>query len=380
MRQGLKVIDGDGHLQEPMDMWENYMPQAFAHRAPNIIGHTGKIIHKYGPCEIYPEGKVIASDESTFSHMEERYGEAYRSWWSMPERLKDMDREGIDVAVAFPTNCQLLGSNVWAKDPELHAALVTAYNNWAIDYCSDSGGRVKAIAHATSKDAEAGVAEIYRMAESPHIAGIFHPSMEIDNSWGDEAYEPFWQAIEETGIPVCWHGSASHPLAQSFDPIRKKYGALNHALMHPVGAMLALGGMIYGGVLEKYPNLKAAFYESNAGWLPFWLARLDDHTEGRQGVFLRAHAESNGNVGLMPTEYFKRQCFIACDADEGALKQAVEYMDGENIIFNTDYPHPDAPFPGAVDAFLDQPISREHMQKILWDNSVRLYGDKIPQA
>ena len=54
-------------------------------------------------------------------------------------------------------------------------------------------------------------------------------------------------------------------------------------------------------------------------------------------------------------------------------------MDGENIIFNTDYPHPDAPFPGAVDAFLDQPISRDHMKKILWDNSARLYGDKVPQ-
>ena len=256
MKQGLKVIDGDGHLQEPMDMWENYMPSAFAHRAPNIIGHTGKIIHTYGPCEIYPEGKVIASNDETFRHMEDRYGDAYRSWWGMPERLKDMDSEGIDVAIAFPTNCQLLGSNVWAKDPELHAALVTAYNNWAVDYCSDSGGRVLAIAHATSADVKAGVAEIYRMAESPHVAGIFHPSMTIENSWGDEDYDPYWQALEETGIPVCWHGSASHPLAQSFDPIRKKYGALNHALMHPVGAMLALGGMIYGGVLERYPNMK----------------------------------------------------------------------------------------------------------------------------
>ncbi len=382
MKRGLRVIDGDGHLQEPMDMWTNYMPQEFKHRAPNVIGHTGKIIHRYGPCEVYPEGKVIASSDDTFSHMEERYGDAYRSWWGMPERLRDMDQEGVDVAIGFPTNCQLLGSNVWAKDPDLHAAMITAYNNWAVDYCKDSGGRVKAIAHATSRSVETGVQEIYRMAATSEVVGIFHPSMEVETSWGDDAYEPIWQTLEETGTPVCWHGSASHPLARSFDPIRHKYGPLSHALMHPMGAMLALGGMVYGGVLERRPNLKAGFYESNAGWLPFWLHRLDDHTDGRQGVFLKAKKkedalDSGKGISMLPSEYFRRQCFIACDADEGALAQVVEYLDGDNIIFNTDYPHPDAPFPGAVDAFMDQPISEGHKRKILWDNSVKLYGDKV---
>ena len=382
MKQGYRVIDGDGHMQEPMDMWANYMPEAFRDRAPNVIGHSGKIVHKYGPCEIYPEGKVIVTKESEFSHMEDRYGDAYRSWWSMPDRLKDMDAEGVDIAIGFPTNCQLLGSDVWAKDADLHAAMVTAYNNWAIDYCKQSGGRVKAIAHATSKSKELGVQEIHRMAEASEVVGIFHPSMEIESSWGDPAFDPFWQTLQETHLPVCWHGSASHPLARSFDPIGKKYGPLSHALMHPVGAMLALGGMVYGGVLERYPNLKAGFYESNAGWLPFWLARLDDHTDGRQGVFLSTGDDDNAlgsrkTLSMKPSDYFHRQCFIACDPDEGTLSLVTEYMDGENIIFNTDYPHPDAAFPGAVDDFLGQPISESHKEKILWNNSVRLYGEKM---
>ena len=82
-------------------------------------------------------------------------------------------------------------------------------------------------------------------------------------------------------------------------------------------------------------------------------------------------------MSLKPSEYFQRQCFIACDGDEGTLNLVAEYMDGENIVFNTDYPHPDAPFPGAVDKFMEQPLKDDHRRKILWDNSVRLYGDKL---
>ena len=80
---------------------------------------------------------------------------------------------------------------------------------------------------------------------------------------------------------------------------------------------------------------------------------------------------------MKPSEYFLRQCSVSCDADEGTLSLAVEYLEGANIIFNTDYPHPDAPFPGAVDKLLEQPISEEAKRKILWDNSIDLYRDRI---
>ena len=384
MRNGFRVVDGDGHMQEPMDMWENYMPEAFKDRAPKVIGHASKILLSYGPCEVFPEGQEVGSRDRTFFDMKERYGKALESWFSVPTRLGHMDDEGVDIAVGFPTNCQMLGSPTLVKDPALHVALVEAYNNWTSDYCKDSGGRVKTIGHASSMDVEAGVQEIHRMARAAEVVGIFHPGMdeEAGKGWGDPAVEPLWAALAETDLPVCWHGSASHTIATNVMGNRKgnlmrrdKYGPLGHAIGHPFGAMLAVGGFIMSGVLEKYPTLKAGFYESNAGWLPFWLTRLDDHAFGRQGVFHSDHTSST--MSLKPSEYFQRQCFIACDGDEGTLNLVAEYMDGENIVFNTDYPHPDAPFPGAVDKFLAQPLKDDHRRKILWDNSVRLYGDKL---
>ena len=69
---------------------------------------------------------------------------------------------------------------------------------------------------------------------------------------------------------------------------------------------------------------------------------------------------------------------MACDGDEAALKGAVDLSGDDHIVWNTDYPHADAPDPDkAIPSLLDQPISEESKKKILWDNPIRLYGQKI---
>ena len=49
---------------------------------------------------------------------------------------------------------------------------------------------------------------------------------------------------------------------------------------------------------------------------------------------------------MLPSEYFKRQVFVACDGDEFALPGVVSLVGSDNLLWNTDYPHPDAPDPG----------------------------------
>jgi predicted TIM-barrel fold metal-dependent hydrolase len=53
-------------------------------------------------------------------------------------------------------------------------------------------------------------------------------------------------------------------------------------------------------------------------------------------------------------------------------------MGDDNLVWNTDYPHPDAPDPDKVlPWFGAQPISDDSKRKILWDNAVRLYGPRL---
>ena len=56
----------------------------------------------------------------------------------------------------------------------------------------------------------------------------------------------------------------------------------------------------------------------------------------------------------------------------------MDYIGDENVVFNTDYPHPDAPATSEpLRNMLAQPISEASMRKILWDNSVRIYGERL---
>ena len=110
--------------------------------------------------------------------------------------------------------------------------------------------------------------------------------------------------------------------------------------------------------------------------MPFWLNRLEKYSQDRQSVFFDEDPPK-----LTPQEYFKRQCAVAADADEPSIKYVVDYIGDENIVFNTDYPHPDAPATSEpLKNMMVQPISDESRSKILWDNSVKIYGKRLVEG
>ena len=94
---------------------------------------------------------------------------------------------------------------------------------------------------------------------------------------------------------------------------------------------------------------------------------------GRQAVFYQ-----DDTMKMKPSEYFARQIFVACDGDELGLSAVIDILGNDRLIWNTDYPHSDAPDPDkALPDLLDQPISEESKRKILWDNPAALFGSRI---
>src|SRR5579883_715241 len=174
MKDGFRVIDGDAHMQEPLDIWERYVEPGYRERAPKVIGAVARQLHNYGPCEPFPEGIPQRRPESLFAGYAERYGPAYESWWDLPSRLQHMEQEGIDLMIGFPTNGRAATSR-HISDPRLQAALCRAYNDWATDFCSGSHGRVKFIAKVTLLDVAEAVAEVKRVGARPEVAGIVLP-------------------------------------------------------------------------------------------------------------------------------------------------------------------------------------------------------------
>ena len=380
MWKGLKVIDADAHMHEPQYLWERYVEPKYRDQVPKVAFMDGAFM-------VYePDGKIIPRGEfqrrppeSAWKEMEEKYGEAYRTWWSAETRLKDMDRFGWDIQVCLPTgNNGNFAYRVALKDGELGAAMCRAYNNWCHDYCSIDPKRLKFVAVLPGGDVGEMVKEARRAVEKLGAVSIRNPFLPEGKWLHEPEYDALWQLASDLDFPISIHGEYRQRRFQpfrgsSYDGKPMALQGLDHAIGFPCDNMATLGHYIFTGILERFPKLRLGILESNSGWLPFWLGRMDNHTHGRNSVM----GKSEG-LSLRPTEYFMRQCVVACDSDERVLKYVVDYLQGENIVWNTDYPHPDAPEPASALPDLDaQPISEEAKRKILWDNAVKLYGPRI---
>jgi predicted TIM-barrel fold metal-dependent hydrolase len=131
--------------------------------------------------------------------------------------------------------------------------------------------------------------------------------------------------------------------------------------------------MTTGGILQRHPKLRCAFLEGTAGWLYWWLWRLDDQWE-------KFGPGCEHQLTMPPSEYFKRQCYIALDVDEEPAVDVVNKMGAEYFVVSSDYPHADGAFPEAIQQFLGLPLNQEQRRKILWDNCALLYGIARPAA
>jgi len=378
MWKDFKVIDSDAHMHEPEYLWDRYVEAEYHDQVPKVIGMNGiNFVYE-------PDGRIIPHGQGRTGHpasayrwMEETYGEAYRQWWSPEIRLADMDRFGWDVQVILPTGGNgNFAATASLKDPKLGAAMSRAYHNWCHEYCSVDNGRMKFSGVLPAGDTQEMMIEAHRVVEELGAVSLRNPLLPEGKWLHETEFNDLWQLASDMDFPILAHGEYLQRRFQPFAPIKVKdgaFGALDHAIGFAFDNMATFGHFIFGGVLERFPKLRLGILESNAGWLPFWLGRLDDHAKGRQSNFM-----DDAPMSLKPSEYFLRQCIISADCDEVALKYVVDFIGDDHIIFNTDYPHPDAPDPrNVMTDFMAQPISDESKRKILWDNPIKLYGSRL---
>jgi predicted TIM-barrel fold metal-dependent hydrolase len=261
--------------------------------------------------------------------------------------------------------------------PDYAAALARAYNNWAADYCKTDPTRLKFAAQLAMHDVGLAVEEARRcVRELGAVAVIGTPNPVNGQHLHDDAVEPLWDALEELNVPIGFHPTGNTALKD--DAGTRYVGHANfhpiaHAIRNPVELMGAIASLTTGGVMERHPKLRAAFLEGTAGWLPWWLWRLDDQWE-------KFGPGCERSLSMLPSEYFKRQCYIALDVDEEPAIHAVSDMGAEYFVVSSDYPHPDGAFPEALQAFFGMALTDEQRKKILWDNCARLYAIPTPAA
>jgi uncharacterized protein len=124
-------------------------------------------------------------------------------------------------------------------------------------------------------------------------------------------------------------------------------------------------------VLERHPALQVVILEAGATWLPYWLYRMDEHVEWLKDV-------ETPYLSLLPSEYFKRQGWITIEADEPNLQSLIASIGIDRLLWASDYPHPDATFPGVVEKLMESDLNEQQKRAIAQDNPIVLYGLKAP--
>jgi predicted TIM-barrel fold metal-dependent hydrolase len=359
------VVDADGHVVEPRDAWttvpEPYRPTVTrdSHGYEHVVVDGVEIL-------AVPLGTLATpgsrfSDPQSFLPIEQ----AHPGGSDPSARLVDMDSEGIDQAVLFPS----IGLYFWALgDPRAAVPIARAYNDWLASYCAADPTRLFGAAMIPMQDPVAAVDELRRArTELGFVAAFVRPNPCCGRSLSDPAYERVWDAAEESAMTVAVHEGSS-VIVPTLGSDRPFNPLVLHAVSHTFEEMLACAQLIAFGVLERHPTLRVVFLESSGGWVPFWLERLDEQAETFGGFC--------PDLRLKPSEYFARQCWISYEIDEQTLPALTPFIGESRIVWGSDYPHHDATFPGAVDTLRRTmgPLAADVRAKILGVNASELYA------
>ena len=344
------AVDGDGHVLEPPDLWQQYLEPGFRDRAPTIRtddagleyleidGRPSKIVRRGMPAGLGAMDRVAG-------HVYERevttglkyVDQAPLGAMDPRERLERLDMENLAKAFLYPTLSLLCIAE--CEDEDLTQACLRAYNRWIVEFCADSGGRLIPMAQLSLGDPEAAERELLRAA-ADGVAGVFIPPFQWSRRPpGDPAHDRVFAAAQECRLTLGIHPSLEPKWTapgRYGDYTSGKYSFfLNVTSADAVRH--AFTSFFQYGVFEKFSKLRIVVLESGAGWVGYWLDRMDTVYTSPQGIPARQVLPEK------PSFYFRRQCWVSGDPDETSLAAIIPVVGEDRFFWASDFPHPDHP-------------------------------------
>ncbi|NER49294.1 MAG: amidohydrolase [Symploca sp. SIO1A3] len=339
---GFDVIDGDGHVVETR--------QALS--AFGFQGSTTALIDR-----------MLAFDRASWGRFIRTCGE--NATENVNDRISDQELDEIDISVNYPT--PLLGIS---DIPEIEASVYAAqaYNDWFYNtWTLPSLGKMVGAALVSLRDPIKAALEAERAIQNlSAVAVMIQPFVGNDLHLCDSSLDPLWSVCERLAKPIAIHGSR-HTCPPKLTAQTFRSDARFYAISHIFQQQVAMGDMVLGGVLERFPRLKVVFLESGIGWMPHYIDRLDEAYKSFPG---------DGILSCKPSEYLlSGNCYFSCEPDEPHLAFYVQCLGEEQVIFASDYPHVDSKFPASVRMIIENSgLSNTALARVLGNNARDLYG------
>ena len=382
----IPVFDADNHLYETKDSFTKFLPKEYGKVIDyvDVRGRT-KIVVK-GTISDYipnPTFDVVAAPGAMEEYFRKGnpegkdrraiFGEPIRSpeAFRVPDaRLALMDEQGLDRTLMFPTLASLLEERL-REDPEATHAVIHSLNEWMHETWSfDYEGRIFATPVVTLPIVEKAIDELEWILERGGRVILIRPAPAFGfkgpRSFALPEFDPFWEKVQEADVLVAMHSSDS-----GYERYANEWlGSDSEMLPFQPQAFRMMSGwrpiedsvtsFICHGALSRFPKLKVAVIENGSSWVAPLLDKFKD-----------VYKKMPQDFDEEPISVFKRNIHISPFWEED-LPALAETIGEDNVLFGSDYPHPE----GLADpvSYTEElkGASEEVVRKIMGGNLARL--------
>jgi predicted TIM-barrel fold metal-dependent hydrolase len=358
------IVSADAHANEPADLWATRIDRKYRERVPRVIVDADGV--KWRVSEGHRPDRLRTDELEGEDRLRQLAGA------DPVQRLRDMDRDGIDAEVIFPNK----GLSMWATpDGAFAMAQCRVYNDWAWETFAAYNDRMSPAAAIASADLAGSIAEVQRVARLGFRAltlpckpvwgahDVDHPNYNLP------IFDPLWAAIQDANLPITFHVSTGR------DPraARGNGGAVINYVSHSLSPTIEpVANLCASGVLSRFPRLRFATIEAGIGWVAWLLDAMDE-------AYRKHHFWVRPKLAKLPSEYFHEHGFASFQEDPAGLALAEPMNLADNFMWGNDYPHHEGTWPHSAEAIERTMggLSDAARAKVLGLNAARLFGFEV---
>jgi len=242
-----------------------------------------------------------------------------REFYNTPERLRLMDETGVDVQILSVTP----GNFCYEAPPEAGLAIAMAQNDAIASMVEGHPDRFAGCATVPLQEPKAVVGELNRAVKDLGFTSVEIGTNVAGRNLDSPELMPFYAEAERLETPI-----VVHPVNNAGAERMGRY-YLGNIVGNPMETTLAIGSVVFGGVLEKFKKLIFCWCHGGGFW-PYQIGRFDHGYEVRP--------EPKANIKVLPSCYVSRMYYDTITHSEVALEYLVSSMGVGNVLFGTDFP------------------------------------------
>ncbi len=352
-----RVFDADGHVFENERDIFNFLPGVYHGREELLRSHLFPQPDPYNKTAMAIAGRFREGSVSdTFRKAE--FAITAREWNAF------LDLSGIEGTVLYPT----LGLRVGLlRDADWAVALGHAYNDWMYATFTKENSRIHAVAVLPIQDPQAAVRELRRAVTELGAVGGVIVAAQRRRAFGNPFYDPVYAEAQRLDVPIAIHAGGPGNRYEMFDRAID-----SRCVGHPTSLVIEMTSMMFGGVFDRFPDLRFSFMEGGIAWLLFLRERMHEAYE--------QWAVQAPELKRDPDEHLASgRIFFHCEADERIIPYAVSMLGEDVLLYASDFPHiaPEKIVEEKEHFLARSDLSESAKAKIVHDNALRLYKVRV---